>query len=89
VGLLTGLLTLPLAPVRGVAWLAERILEEAEHQLYDPTVIRRKLAQIEAEVRAGRLPEEEAAALENELLGRMMARQRAGPEGGYGRPAAR
>jgi gas vesicle protein GvpG len=89
-GLLTGLLTLPLAPVRSVAWLAERILEEAEHQLYDPAVIRRKLVQIEAEVRAGRLPEEEAAALENELLGRMMERRRSGlPESEHGPPSAR
>ncbi|TML00893.1 MAG: gas vesicle protein, partial [Actinobacteria bacterium] len=27
-GLLTGLLTLPLAPVRGTMWVAERLLEE-------------------------------------------------------------
>ena len=26
-GLITGLLTLPLAPVRGTMWIAERILE--------------------------------------------------------------
>ena len=26
-GLITGLLTLPLAPVRGTVWLAERILD--------------------------------------------------------------
>jgi hypothetical protein len=87
-GLLTGLLTLPLAPVRSVQWLAERILEQAEHELYDPTVIRRKLAQIEAEVRAGRLPEEDAAELENELLSRLMARRVGGPEGSHGRPPA-
>jgi len=30
VGLITGLLTLPLAPVRGTVWLAERIQEQAE-----------------------------------------------------------
>lgn len=89
-GLLTGLLTLPLAPVRSVAWLAERILEQAERQLYDPAVIRRQIAEIEAEVRAGRLPEDEAAELENELLARMMSRQRSGfPEGGNGRPPER
>ena len=35
-GLLTGLLTLPLAPVRGTVWIAERLLEEAERELSDP-----------------------------------------------------
>ena len=80
-GLFTGLLTLPLAPVRSVAWLAERILEQAEQQFYDPAVIRRQLAEIEAARRSGRLPEDEAAALENELLSRMMARRSPGPGG--------
>jgi chorismate mutase len=79
-GLLTGLLTLPLAPVRGVAWLAERILEQAEQQYYDPAVIRRQLAEIDEARNSGVLPEEEATALENELLSRMMAR-RADPGG--------
>jgi hypothetical protein len=32
VGLLTGLLGLPLAPVRGVLWLAEQIQDQAEEQ---------------------------------------------------------
>jgi cytochrome c-type biogenesis protein CcmI len=88
-GLLTGLLTLPLAPVRSVAWLAERILEQAEQQLYDPAVIRRQLAEIDAARRSGRLPEDEAAALENELLSRMMARRSGGAEGERGRPRTR
>src|SRR5205085_6726563 len=34
-GLFTGLLMLPLAPVRGTVWIAEQIREEAERQL-DP-----------------------------------------------------
>jgi hypothetical protein len=29
-GLISGLLTLPLAPVRGTAWIAERVQEQAE-----------------------------------------------------------
>ena len=74
-GLFTGLLTLPLAPVRSVAWLAERLLEQAEQQMYDPAVIRRQLAEVEAAEQAGDLSEDEAIALENELLSRMMARR--------------
>ena len=79
-GLLTGLLTLPLAPVRSVAWLAERILEQAEQQMYDPAAIRRQLLEVGEAREAGRLSDEEAAALENELLSRMMARRAEAPE---------
>jgi hypothetical protein len=87
-GLLTGLLTLPLAPVRGVAWLAERILEQAEQQMYDPVSVRRQVAELEAAVARGELPEEVAAELENELLSRMMTRRSTGPEGDHGFPRA-
>ena len=79
-GLLTGLLTLPLAPVRGVAWLAERILEQAEQQMYDPAAIRRQLLEVGEAREAGRLSDEEATELENELLSRMMARRSEAPE---------
>ena len=33
-GLITGLITLPLAPVRATAWLGERLLEQAEAEYY-------------------------------------------------------
>ena len=38
-GLLSGLLTLPVAPVRGVVWVAERMLDEANTELSDPATI--------------------------------------------------
>lgn len=88
-GLLIALLTLPLAPVRSVAWLAERILEQAEQQMYDPVAVRRQLAVVEVEREAGRLSEDEAVALENELVGRMMMRRSGGPGGDRGFPGAR
>ena len=47
-GLITGLLTLPLAPVRGTVWLAERIQEAAEEELYDDSSIRAELLELEA-----------------------------------------
>jgi hypothetical protein len=46
-GLLTGLLTLPLAPVRGTIWIAERLLEEAERELNDPAAIEQQLVDAE------------------------------------------
>jgi hypothetical protein len=72
-GLFTGLLTLPLAPVRGTVWLAERIQEQAEGELYDESAIRAGLADLEDAVREGRLDPEEAREAEDALIERLMA----------------
>ena len=74
-GLVTGLLGLPLAPVRGVIWLAEQIRRQAEEQYYDPARIRAQLEEIDEARRAGTLSEEECDKLENELLQRLMVRR--------------
>lgn len=71
-GLLTGLLTLPLAPVRGTIWVAERLLEEAERELNDPAVLEQQLDEAEAAVERGELSQEEFDVLEDELLRRMI-----------------
>ena len=71
-GLFTGLLTLPLAPVRGTIWIAERLVEEAERELGgDERSIRRRLAEAEAAFELGQLDEAEYEALEDELLTRL------------------
>ena len=72
-GLLSGLLGLPFAPVRGVVWLAEQVQDQAERQYYDPVVIRAELERVDAARRAGELPEPVCAELENELLQRLMS----------------
>jgi len=74
-GLVTGLLGLPLLPVRGVTWLAEQILEQAEEQYYDPAGIRAQLEQVDEARRSGELSEEECVEIENELLQRLMHRR--------------
>ena len=74
-GFVTGLLGLPLVPMRGVLWLAEQILEQAEDQFYDPARIRAQLDQIDEARRLGELSEEECAEIENELLQRLMHRR--------------
>lgn len=71
-GLISGLLTLPLAPVRGTVWLAERIQEQAEDELYDESAIRTGLAELEQARESGELSDEEIDAAENELLERLM-----------------
>lgn len=72
-GLITGLLTLPLAPVRGTVWIAERILEQAEGELYDEDAIRAQLMEIDAAREAGEISEQDAAEAEDILLERLIA----------------
>ena len=78
-GLITGLLTLPLAPVRGTIWVAEQVQEEAERQYYDPARIRRELEQVDELRRAGELTEEDAEQLEDALVERLMESRRRTP----------
>jgi hypothetical protein len=73
-GLITGLLTLPLAPVRGTMWIAERLLEEAERELNDPAAIEQELVEAEARYERGEISGEEFERLEDELLRRLTAK---------------
>lgn len=70
-GLVTGLLTFPLAPLRGVGWIVEQVLDEAEAQLHDPTRIRAELAEAERALEAGQIDEQTYEEIESELLGRL------------------
>lgn len=72
-GLITGLLTLPLAPVRGTVWIAERILEQAEAEMDDEGVIVARLMEIDEARQAGEISEQEAAESEDILLERLIA----------------
>ena len=67
-GLLTGLDTLPLAPVRGVGWVARRISDVGEDEYYDPARIRAELQELARELDEGTLSAEEFDAREDELL---------------------
>jgi hypothetical protein len=71
--LIIGLLTLPLAPVRGITWVAEQVLQEAERQWYDPNAIQEALLEVEARREAGELSADEAARLEEELVERLLS----------------
>ena len=70
-GLLTGLLTLPLAPLRGTLWVAEQLAEQAARELGDETTLRRRLAEAERDYELGLLSLEEYEALEDDLLERL------------------
>jgi hypothetical protein len=84
VGLITGLLTLPLAPVRGTVWVAERILEQAEREYYDEGAIQAELLQIEIAREAGAIDEATAEAAEEQLVARLIEGRARGVQGSHG-----
>ncbi len=83
-GLLTGLLGLPLAPLRGTIWIAERIAEEADRQMNDPAFIQQQLDAVAAARASGELSTEEADGIERELVARLIQRRRTKPPDGRG-----
>ena len=72
-GLITGLLLLPLAPVRGVAWLAQVLIDEAEREKAQQESPERALEEIAAALATGEITPEEAEAREAEIIERMLA----------------
>lgn len=70
-GLIGGLLTLPLAPARGLVWVLEQVVAEADAQLNDPRRIRAELAEAATALERGELDEQTYDELEEELLERL------------------
>ncbi|MEK0098123.1 gas vesicle protein GvpG [Streptomyces sp. A475] len=70
-GLFTQLVTLPLAPVRGVIWTVDRVLEAAEKEYYDPAPVQAELAELERQLLSGQIDEETFDRREDELLDRL------------------
>lgn len=71
-GLFTGLLGLPLAPLRGTVWVAEQVLQQAEEEYYDPARIKEQLEAVERARAAGELTDDEATEIEDALVDRLM-----------------
>ena len=80
-GLITGLLTLPLAPVRGTVWIAEQIMEQAQQEMNDEESLRVALVELDELRESGAHDEAEIDEAENELIERLMTLR------GYGREA--
>ncbi|MFE5675380.1 gas vesicle protein GvpG [Streptomyces erythrochromogenes] len=70
-GLLTYLLTLPVAPVRAVTWVAQRVVEQAEEEYYDPAPIWRELGVLEQRLLRGEIDQEDFDLREDKLLDRL------------------
>ena len=72
-GLISGILLLPLAPVRGVAALGEVIAEEAERKLAAENDPGRALAELDIARASGEIGEDEADELEAQLIEELLA----------------
>ena len=71
-GLFTALLTLPLAPVRGTVWIAEKLQEQAELELYDESAIEAGLLELQVARESGAYEESEIEEAEDALIERLI-----------------
>ncbi len=60
-----------LAPIKGVKWVAEKLEEMADKELFDPDKIREELMALQAKLDMGEMKEEDYTAREKELLQRL------------------
>ncbi len=67
-GLITGLLSLPLLPVRSVVWLADQVLAQAEGEQAEQEAVYWRLDEIQRALAAGEITAEEAVELEEEVI---------------------
>lgn len=71
-GFFLDLLTLPVTgPINGTIWIAEKLLEQAENEMYDEGKVRAKLMEMEMLLDLGDISEETYMAAEEELLERL------------------
>ncbi|MEV0069371.1 gas vesicle protein GvpG [Amycolatopsis sp. NPDC050768] len=70
-GLLSGIVGLPLAPVRGVLALGELIRRRVDEELHDPASVRRELEAVEQARAAGEISAEEEAEAQQQALSRL------------------
>jgi hypothetical protein len=77
-GLISGIFTAPLAPIKGVVWIAEQVHDQAMRELYDPESIQRSLDQVQLDREMGVIDDDEADRREDELLERLIEAKRGG-----------
>jgi hypothetical protein len=82
--LLFDILAFPLmGPVKGISWIAEKIYEQADKELYSEDDIQSKLLELELRFDIGEIDEKEYIDLEEILLKRLrIARNRKTPKSG-------
>jgi hypothetical protein len=77
-GFLSKLLTFPVTgPIEGVVWITNKLVEQAENELYNEDKLRGQLMELELRFDMGEIGEEEYLAAEEDLLARLkVARER-------------
>lgn len=83
-GLFTALLTLPLAPVRGVAWIGDRVQEIAEREHGERRSAGQRLAEIEAAWLAGEITDARREELEEQVVDDLLAEAPATDHAAFG-----
>ena len=69
IGTLLKVVTFPVSlPLDGLLWVAERIKEQAEAELYDEGAVRGHLLELELKLDMGEITEEEYEAAEDQLI---------------------
>ncbi|MCD2198119.1 gas vesicle protein GvpG [Actinomycetospora endophytica] len=71
-GFFTELLLLPLAPVRGVSWVAAQIQDQVDYRLNDPGVIRAQIDELDAAFDREEITEAERDEQQEVLLRRLV-----------------
>ena len=81
-GLLFDILAFPLmGPIKGVTWVANKIVEQVDKELYSEDAIRGKLLELELRFDMGEIAEKDYNAQEETLLKRLrVARECQEPE---------
>ncbi|MGX1971033.1 gas vesicle protein GvpG [Streptomyces kronopolitis] len=70
-GLITNILTFPLAPLRGTVWVLDQVLLTAEREYYDPEPVRQELRRLEQQLLDESITPEEFDRREDDLLDRL------------------
>lgn len=71
-GLISAIVTLPLAPVRGLVAIAEIVREEIEQELRSPAAIQHDLEAAEKAREAEHISVEQEADIEQQVLNRLI-----------------
>lgn len=67
-GLLSGILMMPLAPVRGVVWLGEVVQRQVEQEMHNPANTRKQLEALEEARERDEISADEEKQIQQQVL---------------------